>query len=87
MLDAPDFPISMRGLLAGARRKESALLDLARKLVMAESPSDDKAAVDACVNLAAAHARASGGRVQLHHQTSLAMCWKSGSGQDQKPGA
>lgn len=71
MLDAPDFPISMRGLLAGARRKESALLDLARKLVMAESPSDDKAAVDACVNLAAAHARASGGRVKLHRQTEF----------------
>jgi glutamate carboxypeptidase len=58
----------MRALLAGARRKESALLDLIRQLVRAESPSDDKAAVDACVALTKAQARASGGRVKLHRQ-------------------
>ena len=61
----------MRALLAGARRKESALLDLIRQLVRAESPSDDKAAVDACVALVAAHARALGGRVKLHRQRSF----------------
>jgi glutamate carboxypeptidase len=44
------------------------LLDLIRQLVRAESPSDDKAAVDACVALAAAQARALGGRVKLHRQ-------------------
>jgi glutamate carboxypeptidase len=58
----------MRALLAGARRKEPALLDLIRQLVRAESPSNDKAAVDACVELAAAHARTLGGRVRLHRQ-------------------
>ena len=58
----------MRALLAGARRKQSALLALTRQLVAAESPSDVKAAVDACVGLVAAHARALGGRVKLHRQ-------------------
>src|SRR5580658_4772228 len=58
----------MRALLAGARRKESALLELIQKLVRRESPSDDKAAVDACVALAAAHSKALGGRVKLHRQ-------------------
>jgi glutamate carboxypeptidase len=68
MFDDPDFPIPMRALLAGARRKESALLELIQKLVRLESPSDDKAAVDACVALAAAHSKALGGRVNLHRQ-------------------
>ena len=63
-----DLPVPMRALLAGARRKQSALLDLIQKFVRAESPSDDKAAVDACVALAAAHAKALGGRVKLHRQ-------------------
>jgi glutamate carboxypeptidase len=58
----------MRALLAGARRKESAVLDLTRQLVRAESPSDNKSAVDACVALAAAHATSLGGRVKLHRQ-------------------
>jgi glutamate carboxypeptidase len=63
-----DLPVPMRALLAGARRKQSALLDFIQKFVRAESPSDDKAAVDACVALAAAHAKALGGRVKLHRQ-------------------
>ena len=63
-----DFPVPMRALLAGARRKQSFLLDLVQQLVRAESPSDDKAAVDACIALAAAHAKALGGRVKLHRQ-------------------
>jgi glutamate carboxypeptidase len=67
----PDPPIPMRALLAGARRSQQALLNLIRKLVEAESPSDDKAAVDACVALAAAHASALGGRIKLHRQRSF----------------
>jgi glutamate carboxypeptidase len=63
-----DLPVPMRALLAGARRKQSALLDLVQQMVRAESPSDDKAAVDACVALAAAHAQGLGGRIKLHHQ-------------------
>jgi glutamate carboxypeptidase len=58
----------MRALLAGARRKQPALIDFIQLLVRAESPSDDKAAVDACVALAGAHAKMLGGRVKLHRQ-------------------
>jgi glutamate carboxypeptidase len=58
----------MRALLAGARRKQPALVDLARKLVLAESPSDTKTAVDACGAIAADAARALGGRVKLYQQ-------------------
>ena len=64
----PAPPVPMRALLAGARRKEQALLQLTRKLVVAESPSDDKAAVDACMELAAVHAQALGGKVRRHRQ-------------------
>jgi len=63
--------LSMRALLAGARRKERALLDLTRQLVAAESPSDEKSAVDACVALVASRARALGGRVKLHKQRAF----------------
>src|SRR6266851_8938056 len=61
-------PIPMRALLAGALGKQSQLLDLARKLVLAESPSDDKAAVDACQDIASAAAVALDGRVKRHRQ-------------------
>lgn len=61
-------PIPVRALLAGARRKERELVELTRTLVRAESPSDDKAAVDACVALAADRAKSLGGRVKLHRQ-------------------
>ena len=62
----PEVP--MRAFLAGARRKESALLTLAEKLVRAESPSDTKSAVDACGQLAIEHARNLNGRVKVHKQ-------------------
>ncbi len=61
----------MRALLAGARRKQPEMVDLMCRLVQAESPSDDKAAVDACMALAAAHARSLGGRVKLHRQRNF----------------
>jgi glutamate carboxypeptidase len=72
-MNTPSHPeiapeISMRALLAGARRKEAQLLALAEKLIRAESPSDTKAAVDACGQVAIAHARALGGRVKVHKQ-------------------
>jgi glutamate carboxypeptidase len=62
--------IPMRALLAGARRKQSQLLNLTKKLVLAESPSDDKSAVNACMDLAAAHTQSLGGRVKRHRQRS-----------------
>jgi glutamate carboxypeptidase len=58
----------MRALLAGARRKQDALIALTQKLVRIESPSDTKAAVDACGDLVAHHARALGARVKVHRQ-------------------
>jgi glutamate carboxypeptidase len=58
----------MRALLAGARRQQPALVRLIQTLVRAESPSDDKAAVDACGALVTARIVAAGGRVKLHRQ-------------------
>jgi glutamate carboxypeptidase len=82
-----DSPIPMRALLAGARRKESALLELIQKLVRLESPSDDKAAVDACVALAAAHVRALGGRVKLHRQRGFGDVLEARFGPKSKAGS
>lgn len=58
----------MRALLAGARRKEAELIEKTRRLVLAESPSDEKKAVDACMDLAVEEARRLGGRVKRHKQ-------------------
>ena len=68
MRHSPDHPIPVRALLAGAHGKQAALLKFAQRLVRAESPSDNKAAVDACVALAAARAKELGGRVKLYRQ-------------------
>lgn len=67
----PVPPVPPRALLAGAHSKQPALLDLIRELVQAESPSENKAAVDTCVALTAAHAKALGGRVKLHRQPAF----------------
>jgi glutamate carboxypeptidase len=61
----------MRTLLANAQRKERSLIELTRTLVNAESPSDNKIAVDACISSAASHAISLGGRVKLHRQKSF----------------
>ena len=58
----------MRAWLAGARRLQPDLLALSRSLVQVESPSDDKAAVNRCMALAAQHARSLGARVRFHRQ-------------------
>jgi len=60
----------MRALLAGARRKQADLIAFTRRLVLVESPSDQKAAVDACLALAAARGRQLGGRIRIHRQHS-----------------
>ncbi len=77
----------MRALLAGARRKQRALLDLIQQLVRAESPSDDKAAVDACIALAAVHAKTLGGRVKLHRQRGYGDLLEARFGPKTKIGA
>jgi glutamate carboxypeptidase len=80
-------PVAMRALLAGARRKERAEIDLIRKLVLAESPSDDKAAVDACVALVAERAQGLGGRVKLHKQRAFGNVLEARFGPKSKSGA
>jgi glutamate carboxypeptidase len=77
----------MRALLAGAREKQSAILDLTRRLALAESPTGNKAAVDACVALAAAHATALGGRVKLHRQRNFGDILEARFGPKSKSGA
>src|ERR1035441_832669 len=86
MLVSPSSPIPMRALLSGARRKEQALLGMIRTLVLAESPSEDKAAVDACMGLAAAHARALGGRVKVHSQREFGNVLEARFGPKSKDG-
>jgi len=71
MSPAANSKIPMRALLAGARRKQATLIAFTRHLVRAESPSDDKAAVDACLALAAARGKQLGARVKIHHQASF----------------
>jgi glutamate carboxypeptidase len=68
MTVSTEITVPMRALLAGSRRKEAALLELIKELVVAESPSDDKRAVDACTAIAMDRARSLGGRAKLHKQ-------------------
>jgi glutamate carboxypeptidase len=68
---ATNLKIPSRALLAGARRKQAGIIAFARQLVQAESPSDDKSAVDACLALAAARGKQLGARVKLHRQRTL----------------
>jgi len=75
----------MRALLAGARRRQPELLALLRRLAETESPSDNKAAVDACVALAAAHAKSLGGRVKLHRQRAFGDVFEARFGPRTKP--
>jgi len=60
-----------RALLAGARRKEPELLKLVERLVRAESPSDDKPAVDQCGALVVQHASGLGARIKVHRQSGF----------------
>ncbi|MGA3372064.1 MAG: M20 family metallopeptidase [Terracidiphilus sp.] len=83
---AADPPLPMRALLAGARRKQPALLNFIRQLVRAESPSGNKAAVDACVALAAARASSLGGRVKLHRQKQFGDLLEARFGPESKAG-
>lgn len=67
-LDNEHAGVPMRALLAGARRKENDLLELTRRLVECESPSDTKDAVDNCAAVASEAIRERSGRVKLHSQ-------------------
>jgi glutamate carboxypeptidase len=81
-----EAPVPLRALLAGARRGQPALLDFIQQLVRVESPSDDKPAVDACMALAAARAKALGGRVKLHRQRGFGDLLEARFGPKSKAG-
>lgn len=63
--------IPMRSLLTAARHKQPSLIALTRQLVQVESPSDNKAAVDRCLTVAAARGKKLGGRVKIHRNRNL----------------
>jgi glutamate carboxypeptidase len=60
--------IDTKALLDAARSQSDWVRTALRRLVEVESPSDDKAAVDAAAALTAGFAEACGGRVKLHKQ-------------------
>ncbi|HEY4380933.1 MAG TPA: M20 family metallopeptidase [Acidobacteriaceae bacterium] len=60
--------IDTKALLEAAAQQFGWMEDTLRELVAVESPSDNKAAVDAAVSLVAAKAAALGGRAKLHRQ-------------------
>ncbi len=57
--------------LAAMREAQPRLLNLLRSLVEVESPSDEKSAVDRCVDQAAAHAETLHGRIRRHRQCNF----------------
>lgn len=58
-------------LAEAGERQLPAMLDLLRKMVEIESPSDNKAAVDRCVAFAAERCSRLGGQVRLHRQKAF----------------
>jgi glutamate carboxypeptidase len=87
MAEQPDSDLTARILQAAARRKEKALVSLTRRLVLAESPSESKQAVDACVDLAAAEAAALGARVKRHRNKDWGDLLEARFGPRPKKGA
>jgi glutamate carboxypeptidase len=59
---------SLPVIAKGAERREKETLTLLRQLAEQESPSQDKGAVDQCMELAASACRERGGKVQWHRQ-------------------
>lgn len=57
--------LPMRALVAGARRMQDEQVGLIRRLALIESPSDDAAATNTCLETAAAEARKLGGRARI----------------------
>jgi glutamate carboxypeptidase len=68
---AANLKIPSRALLAGARRKQPSLIAFTRQLVQAESPSDDKSAIDACLAIAAARGKQLGASAKIHRKTGF----------------
>jgi glutamate carboxypeptidase len=87
MQRSPDFPIPIRALLAGVRRREPFLHHLIQQLVRVESPSDSKPAVDQCMELAFEHAQRLGGRAKLHRQRGFGNILEARFGPKSRAGA
>lgn len=62
---------SLEASLKAFRGREQVLLDRMQRLVELESPSDNKAAVDGCVELVAEMAEGLGGRAKRHRQRAF----------------
>jgi len=86
MPSVSELSVPMRALLAGAQSKQPEWLRLLQRLVQAESPSDEKGAVNRCVALAASHARALGGRVKLYRQRAFGDVLEARFGPRSRPG-
>lgn len=65
---AESYDYSTHQLLDKVRGLEPGLLKILQQLVEVESPSDDKAAVDRCVDAVAGAAESLGGRAKRHRQ-------------------
>ncbi|HEX3436140.1 MAG TPA: M20 family metallopeptidase [Pseudacidobacterium sp.] len=58
-------------LLSAVLQHQQGSLDLLRKMVEIESPSDDKVSVDQCVDFVAKYSKSLGGRVRIHKQKAF----------------
>jgi len=85
MSTAAKSPLPMQAFLAGARRRIPSLVKLAGQLIQFESPSDNKAAVDACIAFAAARALRIGGRVKIHPLSAAGDALESRFGPPSSP--
>src|ERR1700733_1550585 len=70
MIDQKDT-YALETLARSAATQLRPMLDLLRKMVEIESPSDNKAAVDQCAAFVAKQCTALGGRVRLHRQKAF----------------
>ena len=83
---AAETTISVSSIMDAARLQQVEMLALLRHLVETESPSHDKAAVDACVKLTETACRELGGAVRLHRQKGFGDLLEARFGQGLKRG-
>lgn len=84
----PTISYKFSGLLEGAQRREKNLLRLLRDLVKLESPSDQKASVDRCLEFTEEAVAGLGGRVHRHRQRDAGDVLEArfgSAGRGQKP--
>src|SRR5271170_8409784 len=88
-MDGRKATVSLALIAKSARLREKQTLKLLRLLVELESPSSDKAAVDGCMEFAAAVCHELGGVVRWHRQKNfgnlLEARFRARRGVDAKP--